>query len=142
MKAIVSFIAISALFLLNTACGFTISRTKSVTRASTKLSAGYPYALIVTVEIKPERIVEFLKVIEEDAIGSRERENGGCLRFDVMRSQSQPNQFVFYEVYKDEAAALRHKEMPHFKLWTDFKTSGGVLSQSVVRADAIFAGKW
>jgi autoinducer 2-degrading protein len=99
-----------------------------------------PFALVVTVEIKPDRIEDFLKVIEADAIGSREKEEGGCLRFDVLRDRADPNKFVFYEVYQDDDAAARHKGMPHFKLWTDFKESGGVVSQAVVKADGIFYG--
>ena len=102
--------------------------------------AEVPKAVVVSVQIKPDRIDDFLKVIEEDAIGSRERENGGCLRFDVLRDQSDPTKFIFYEVYKDDEAAARHRETPHFKLWTDFKASGGVVSQSAVKADAIFFG--
>ena len=98
----------------------------------------HPYTLVVSVEIKEDRIQDFLKVIEEDAIGSRTKEGGGCLRFDVIRDKGASNKFTFYEVYKDEAAALRHKEFPHFKIWSDFKATGGVLSQSVVKGDNIF----
>ena len=100
----------------------------------------YPISLIVSVEIKSDKVADFLKVIEEDAIGSRERENGGCLRFDVHRDQANDSKFIFYEVYKDESAILFHKNTEHFKLWTDFKASGGVVSQSVIKNDAIFFG--
>lgn len=102
--------------------------------------ARLPVALIVSVEIDASRIEEFLKVIEEDAIGSRERENGGCLRFDVLRDQSNPCKFVFYEMYKDDESVVRHKAAPHFAPWTAFKASGGVISQSVVKADGLFCG--
>ena len=108
--------------------------------ASKETSLPVPFALVVTVEIKPDRIQDFLKVIEEDAVCSREKESGGCLRFDVLRDRSDPNKFVFYEVYQDDDAAARHKDMPHFKLWSDFKASGGVVSQSVVKADGLFYG--
>jgi len=100
----------------------------------------YPVALVVNVEIKKDRLVEFLKVIEQDAIGSRERENGGCLRFDVHRDQTNESKFIFYEVYKDDAAIEFHKSTPHFKLWTDFKESGGVAAISLTKTDAIFYG--
>jgi len=33
-----------------------------------------------------------------------------------------------------------HKTTPHFKLWTDFKNSGGVISQSAEMYDAIIFG--
>lgn len=97
--------------------------------------------MVVTVEIKPDRIEEFLKVIEIDAKGSVENENGGCLRFDVLRDQTNPYKFVFYEVYVDADAAARHREFPHFKVWTDFKASGGVESQSAIKSDALFYTK-
>ena len=111
-----------------------------VSCCSKDTSQSTPFALIVSVEIKPDRVEDFLKVIEEDAIGSREKEQGGCLRFDVLRDRTDPNKFVFYEVYQDDAAAARHKETPHFKLWSDFKASGGVVSQSVIKADGLFYG--
>ena len=30
-----------------------------------------------------------------------------------------------------------HRETPHYKAWADFKAEGGVLSQTVIKADAI-----
>ena len=90
------------------------------------------------VEIQQDRVPEFLEIIEEDAKGSRERENGGCLRFDVLRDQAQSNKFIFYEVYRDTDALEFHATTPHFQLWNDFKASGGVISVAVSKADAIF----
>ena len=40
-------------------------------------------------------------------------------------------------VYKDAAAIETHKATAHYKAWADFKAGGGVLSQSVIKADAI-----
>jgi autoinducer 2-degrading protein len=101
-------------------------------------SGAFPISLVVFVEIQEDRIPEFLQVIEEDARGSRERENGGCLAFDVLRDQAQANKFIFYEVYRDAEALEFHGTTPHFQLWKDFKASGGVISISVSKADAIF----
>ena len=53
-----------------------------VTKASQRLRTGAlkstsePISLIVSLTIKEDRLDDFLKVIEEDAVGSRERENG------------------------------------------------------------------
>ena len=85
-------------------------------------------AIVVDAEIVPDRVEEFLKVIEEDAKGSRDEP--GCLRFDVLRDNDNPNRFFFYEAYIDTAAVDEHKAMPHFKLWSDFKASGGCTSVS------------
>lgn len=97
-----------------------------------------PIVVFVTVEIHADRIEEFLRVIEQDAIGSRLNEDGGCLRFDVLRDRSDANKFHFYEAYVDSDAFARHRDTPHFKLWADFKESGGVASQTVVSGDGIF----
>ena len=75
--------------------------------------------VLVEVEVKPERLDEFLEVMRQDAVGSRTEP--GCLRFDVMQDQENPCKFVFYEVYKNAEAAAAHRDYPHFKLWTDFK---------------------
>ncbi len=41
---------------------------------------------------------------------------------------------------QDSAAIDTHKQQSHFQPWVAFKQSGGVLSQTVVKADAIDFG--
>ena len=76
-------------------------------------------------------------VIEKDARGSIENEGGNCLRFDVLRDNENECKFVFYEVYRDMESIAVHKTMPHFQLWSEFKASGGVVSQTAVKSTAI-----
>eukprot|EP00617_Octactis_speculum_P008761 CAMPEP_0185771270 /NCGR_PEP_ID=MMETSP1174-20130828/63938_1 /TAXON_ID=35687 /ORGANISM="Dictyocha speculum, Strain CCMP1381" /LENGTH=97 /DNA_ID=CAMNT_0028457073 /DNA_START=109 /DNA_END=402 /DNA_ORIENTATION=+ len=92
-------------------------------------------AIVVQVEIEPARVPQFLDVMNYDAEESRKEE--GCFRFDLLRDQSDPNKFIFYEVYKDANAVDVHKSMPHYKAWSDFKDAGGVVSQTAIKADAI-----
>ena len=94
-----------------------------------------PVAILVKVEIKPDRLTEFLSVIKEDAVKSRTEENGGCLRFDVLNSGSAPNKFIFYEVYKDIDAMNYHRTTTHYKKWADFKNTGPIVSQEVELLD-------
>lgn len=101
-------------------------------------TSSLPVCLVVTVEIKEDRVPEFLQVIEQDAIGSRTKENGGCLRFDVLRCKDKANTFIFYEVYTNDDAVAFHKDSPHFALWTNFKASGGVVSQAVEKCEGLF----
>lgn len=98
-------------------------------------TAAPPLTMVVRVEIEEARIPKFLEAMKVDVDGSRQEP--GCLRFDLLRDQTQPNAFVFYEVYKDEAALATHKETPHYKEWAAFKAEGGVLAQSAVKYDAI-----
>ncbi len=105
---------------------------------STELAAEKPVALLVNVEIDPSRLDEFREVMEIDARGSVTNENGGCLAFDVLELGD--NKFMFYEVYKNEAAVEFHKSTEHFKKWTDFKATGAVLSQTVTKPTAFMLG--
>jgi quinol monooxygenase YgiN len=39
----------------------------------------------------------------------------GCLHYHCCRSTDDPDRFLLYEQYQDEAAFAAHREMPHFK---------------------------
>jgi (4S)-4-hydroxy-5-phosphonooxypentane-2,3-dione isomerase len=73
-------------------------------------------AIWVKVRIKPGERERFLKAIEVDALGS-ERDEPGCLRFNVLQDAKDANVYYFYEVYKDEAALEVHRTMPHYAVW-------------------------
>ena len=74
------------------------------------------YAVFVSVKIKPDKVDQFLKVIEDDSICSV-RDEPACVRFDVIQDQKDENQYYFYEVYHDEAGFQAHTETPHLKRW-------------------------
>ncbi len=73
-------------------------------------------AMWVKVRVKPEGRERFLKAIEVDALGS-ERDEPGCLRFNVLQDEQDPNVYYFYEVYRDEAALEAHRAAPHYAVW-------------------------
>jgi quinol monooxygenase YgiN len=59
---------------------------------------------------------------EEEAVAAilsrfapRAREEAGVEHFVIHRSRSNPSHFLFYEVFKDEAAFMAHQQTPHFK---------------------------
>jgi (4S)-4-hydroxy-5-phosphonooxypentane-2,3-dione isomerase len=43
------------------------------------------------------------------------RDEPGCLLYRAARSVEEPDVFVLYEEYEDEAALLAHRETPHFR---------------------------
>jgi len=116
--------------LLVTADAFGVGRSLSVGRSLNliRLRGGAPamsaVAIVVDAEIEPSRVAEVLEVMEADVKGSRGEP--GCLRFDVIRVSE--TRFFFYEAYKSAEMVDVHKAQPHFKLWSDFKASGGVSS--------------
>lgn len=73
-------------------------------------------ALWVKVRVKPNERERFLKAIEADALGS-EKDEPGCLRFNVLRDAQDGNVYYFYEVYRDEAALEAHRKAPHYAVW-------------------------
>ena len=66
-----------------------------------------PFAVVVEATIEPDRMAEFLNMIQTNA--EQSRKEPGCLRFDVLRSQDTPNRFFFYELYTGPSAIDYHK---------------------------------
>ena len=73
-------------------------------------------AMWVKVRVKSEGRERFLKAIEVDALGS-ERDEPGCMRFNVLQDARDQNVYYFYEVYRDEAALETHRAAPHYAVW-------------------------
>src|SRR5438132_14267938 len=91
---------------------------------------------LVKVRVKPEGRKRFLEAIEEDAVGS-ERDEPGCLRFNVLHDAQDENLYYFYEVYKDQAALDAHRTMPHYAVWRSAAdTLDGAIE--VTRCETVF----
>merc|ERR1711991_937624 len=94
-------------------------------------------------EVEPDRVSAFREALAIDAAGSRTE--AGCLGFNLLQHDDNPNKFTFYEVWKDQDAILFHKEQDHYKAWSnmrgplqeDGKYEGGVISQNVVKTRAV-----
>lgn len=93
-------------------------------------------AIFVKARIKPEQRPRFLQAIEVDALGS-ERDEPGCLRFNVLQDAQDENVYYFYEVYKDEAALEAHRAAPHYAVWRAAADSLDGPTE-VVRARTVF----
>src|SRR3990167_8480623 len=65
----------------------------------------------VTIQVKPEHVSEFMEIARYDAEHS-EKDEAGCLRFDVIQDRDDRNRF-----YRDEAALQAHRQTAHFKLY-------------------------
>jgi autoinducer 2-degrading protein len=76
------------------------------------------FALIVSLRIRPEKRDRFLAAAEANSTASV-RDEPGCVRFDVVVDQADPNHFFYYEVYVDEAAFDAHKKTPHYAKWRE-----------------------
>ncbi|WP_300753611.1 antibiotic biosynthesis monooxygenase [Janthinobacterium sp.] len=73
-------------------------------------------ALTVSLEVYPERLDQFLAAIKENAARTFNDE-AGCTYFDVTQDVDHPTHFIFYELYRDQAAVAAHRAAPHFAAW-------------------------
>ena len=70
------------------------------------------YVIVATLHAKPQFRDALLQAVLDDAKGSLQNEPG-CLRFDVVHDEQNPNRIFLYEVYKDKAAFDVHAQSPH-----------------------------
>lgn len=91
--------------------------------------------LLVQVEVRPECLDEFGRAIGENARKSMSHDPG-CLRFEVSQVVDSPTQWVFYEVYVDEAAWHQHRSSPHFVAYKEV-ADRALLSRQATRLSPI-----
>ena len=83
-----------------------------------KVSNRKAVCLNVELNIKPDRRLEFLKVIENNKQGSDQEP--ACLQYSWGENIEKPNTFHFHEQYIGEEGVEAHNAAPHFKVWEDF----------------------
>jgi autoinducer 2-degrading protein len=76
------------------------------------------FGVVVTINIKPAFKEQFMQSMLEDAEGSVNNETG-CLRFDVLQDNENPNRIYLMEEYTDEGAFQVHTQQPHFTRWQE-----------------------
>ena len=76
----------------------------------------------VRVRVKPAERARFLEAIERDALGS-ERDEAGCLRFNVLQDAEREDVYYLYEVYEDQEAIDAHGRTAHFAAWLAVRDS-------------------
>ncbi len=75
------------------------------------------FAIIVSLDVKPENIDEFIAITKYNHENSRKEP--GNIRFDLVQSNDDPTKFNLYEVYVNEAALDSHKKTEHYIKWRD-----------------------
>lgn len=94
-------------------------------------------ALLVTIQMQPAHRKEFIEAMLDDARGSVQNEPG-CLRFDVLQDESDPNRLYLYEIYRDQAAFEAHGRTPHLIRWRETVKSWYAAPTVVHRAVTVF----
>lgn len=71
----------------------------------------------VHVRVKPDSVEPFRHATIENAQNSIQEP--GVARFDVVQQQGDATRFVLVEVYRNDEAAVAHKETAHYAKWRD-----------------------
>jgi quinol monooxygenase YgiN len=69
-------------------------------------------------------------LLKEQAAVVRKNEPG-CLAYRPHRSTKDPEQFYFYEQYKDEAAFDLHRKAPHLAMYRERREKEGLTEGAV-----------
>ena len=87
--------------------------------------------IVVDFQLHPGAAEQFMPLMQQNAQASVQDEPG-CLQFDVLTPDNEPDEVFLYEVYENDEAFARHLQTPHFLA---FKAAVGELvkSQSVRR---------
>ena len=75
-------------------------------------------ALIAEFRVPTEHLDSFLVAARAELVAVRLNEPG-CIRFDVIVFDEGEGSGVFVEVFADQDAAHRHRELPHFAAFFD-----------------------
>ncbi|MBN2477491.1 MAG: antibiotic biosynthesis monooxygenase [Pirellulales bacterium] len=75
------------------------------------------FVVCIHVHVKPENREAFLAATLENARNTVQEP--GNLRFDVNQQTDDPNRFLLYEVYRDEAGMQAHKATAHYATWRE-----------------------
>ncbi|MEE6075019.1 putative quinol monooxygenase [Avibacterium paragallinarum] len=82
-----------------------------------KVQATAPYRTnLVIVEIGPQYHIDFKYLVSQEMAQSLETENG-VLAMYAATYKNQPNKWLFFEIYADDAAYQAHRQTPHFQTY-------------------------
>ena len=74
------------------------------------------YINMATFKVQAEHHAAFMEKLTDNARNSVHQEEG-CLRFDVLQDESDPNTIYVYEVFRDKADLEAHHDTPHSRRW-------------------------
>ena len=93
-------------------------------------------SLLITLEIHPDRVDEFIRYITEEAEDARTKEPG-CRGFRVSRSLEKANTFTLAKFYDHPSALEAHCQTPHFLLFKERAADGLILNKTAVCGEVI-----
>ncbi len=85
------------------------------------------YTVIATLRAAPGKADALAALLREQAAVVR-KEEPGCLAYIPHRDAVDPDAFVFYEVYRDQAAFEAHRASPHLAAFRERRDREGLVA--------------
>jgi len=95
------------------------------------------YAVVVTFEITPDRVADFMPLMQANAATSLANEPD-CLRFDICTDPARPGDIHLYELYSNRAGFDAHLASAHFKTF-DAQIAPMIASKDVRTYETVIA---
>ena len=73
------------------------------------------YAILGIIKVKAEHLDAFVAHVREHA--ARSLTEAGCLRYDVLQDESDPQTICLYEVFRSEADLDVHHAQDYYRSW-------------------------
>ena len=89
-------------------------------------------ALIVNFSVTEANLAEAKRLIAQ--LAEHTRQEPGCLQYMGHQSTDDPCRFVFYELYRDQAALDAHRASPHYQKFA----AGALLKMMETRVTGLF----
>ena len=90
--------------------------------------AGKPVSIVQMIEIKDGTKDKFEEVIENYQYITKQED--GCLRFDVLEDDKDPNLYYTYRVFDKVDSVMAHRRKPHYQEWDQFKSNGNCIKMN------------
>jgi (4S)-4-hydroxy-5-phosphonooxypentane-2,3-dione isomerase len=74
------------------------------------------YAIFGVINVKPEHVRAFSAATIREAQGTV-RDEPGVFQFHILSDAETPNRFYYFEIFRDEAAAMAHWQTENFRTW-------------------------
>lgn len=93
------------------------------------------FSIIVTLRLKPGTGERLRPMILENA-NSAVANEAGCLQFNVMTDEDNPDVYHLVEIYENAAALDTHRQQPHYKKF--FESAADLIEErTIMRCNVI-----
>ena len=97
------------------------------------------FVVIVSIQVKPDRVNDFRESILDNARNTRLEP--GNVRFDVLQDTTDPTRWTLYEAYTNTDAHKAHQTTAHYLKWRDVATDQMAAPRTRTTNTAVFFGE-